>query len=242
MKRVLYGDLTPRMFRQRLKEAPIAYLPLGTLEWHGEHLPLGSDGYQSQGFFVELAQKAGGVVLPMLFLGPDIKSGDGDFFGMDIFSFPDGPPQQLDGSAYWVDDDFFALLLERIIKQLKRAGFRIVVAHGHAPSVQAFLGKTSDWQAMGLKTFCCWRGDESDGFGIQTDHAAANETSLMMALHPELVEMGNLDPNPEVPPLGVDGDDPREHASPEVGRKAIDMGVERMVEVLGEALDEIDEG
>lgn len=41
---VEYALLTPGDFRTRLAEAPIAYLPLGTLEWHGEHLPLGSDG------------------------------------------------------------------------------------------------------------------------------------------------------------------------------------------------------
>jgi len=41
---VFYSELTPQEFRERLAQAPIAYLPLGTLEWHGEHLPLGADG------------------------------------------------------------------------------------------------------------------------------------------------------------------------------------------------------
>ena len=74
---LLYAALTPRKLARRMADAPIAYLPLGTLEWHGEHLPLGSDGLQSQGFFKELAREAGGVVLPMLFVGPDreIKAG-----------------------------------------------------------------------------------------------------------------------------------------------------------------------
>lgn len=239
MERVLYAELTPRRFRERIAEAPIAYLPLGTLEWHGEHLPLGSDGLQAQGFFVELARKAGGIVLPMLFLGPDMhQEKDGaDFYGMDVYGYAGAAPCQLDGSAYWVDADFFERLLENIMRQLKRAGFKIVVAHGHAPSTMAFVGKTQEWeQDFGLKTFVCWRGDESDGLGIQTDHAAANETSLMMALHSELVEMENLDPESDVKPVAVDGDDPRTHASAGRGRKAIDMGVERMAAVLKDAL------
>ena len=80
-ERCLYSELTPRGFRERLAEAPIAYLPLGTLEWHGEHLPLGSDGLQSQGFFRRLAREVGGVVLPMLFVGPDreMKRTEGDY-------------------------------------------------------------------------------------------------------------------------------------------------------------------
>lgn len=239
MERVLYAELTPRQFRERLHMAPIAYLPLGTLEWHGEHLPLGSDGYQSQGFFVELARRAGGIVLPMLFLGPDHKQyvAGRDYYGMDIYSFPDSGPQQLDGSAYWMEDAFFERLLEAIMTQLKRAGFRIVVAHGHAPSTSAFVGKTADWEAMGLKTFICWREDESDGLGIQTDHAAANETSLMMALYPKLVAMENLDPDPVVKPLGIDGDDPRFHASAERGQQSIAQGVERMAALLRDAIE-----
>jgi hypothetical protein len=38
--KVRYDELLPHEFRKRLAERPIAYLPLGTLEWHGEHLPL----------------------------------------------------------------------------------------------------------------------------------------------------------------------------------------------------------
>ena len=60
-EKVNYAELTPAEFRQRVAAAPIAYLPLGTLEWHGEHLPLGSDGLQSTGFFERLASEVGGI-------------------------------------------------------------------------------------------------------------------------------------------------------------------------------------
>ena len=85
MDTVFYEELTPSAFLQRIKQAPIAYLPLGTLEWHGPHLPLGSDGLQSRGLFAQLAQEAGGIVLPMLFVGPDLtRTVDGfTYIGMD---------------------------------------------------------------------------------------------------------------------------------------------------------------
>ena len=37
----------------------------------------------------QLAERAGGVVLPMLFLGPDLslQLGDTDYFGMDVYRF-----------------------------------------------------------------------------------------------------------------------------------------------------------
>ena len=71
MKKVLYEELLPEECVQRIQEMPVAYLPLGTLEWHGPHMPLGADGIQSKELFVRVAEKVGGVVLPMLFMGPD---------------------------------------------------------------------------------------------------------------------------------------------------------------------------
>ena len=86
MKKVLYEELLPEEFVQRMQEMPVAYLPLGTLEWHGPHMPLGADGIQSKELFVRVAEKVGGVVLPILFMGPDRVFHDGDkaFYGMDI--------------------------------------------------------------------------------------------------------------------------------------------------------------
>jgi len=237
-----YRKLTPTEFRRRLAEAPIAYLPLGTLEWHGEHLPLGSDGLQSEGFMTRLAERVGGVVLPMLFLGPDLaRDGGGKtYYGMDIHGFKGQDPQQLDGSAYWVSDELFEQWVRAILLQLARAGFRIVVAHGHGPSTKTFAAHSDAWQQeFGLKLFTCWRDDEKDGLGIQTDHAAANETSLMMALHPDLVQMANLSPDPNDWPVAVSGRDPRDHASAETGECAIAMQLDRMAAMLTNELAQI---
>lgn len=69
MEKVLYEELFPDEFAERIKKMPVAFLPLGTLEWHGPHMPLGADGIQSKELFIELAGKMGRVVLPMLFVG-----------------------------------------------------------------------------------------------------------------------------------------------------------------------------
>ena len=265
MEKVLYAELTPQEFRDRIKICPVAYLPLGTLEWHGEHLPLGADGLQSRGFFTELAKQVGGIVLPMLFLGPDrVKEiGGKDYYGMDTyaedqtkdaiagksgnivydieedtFANKEGKMPvvtQLAGSAYWVGEETFDAILKAILKQLKRAGFRVVVAHGHGPSGGYFGKHIEEWEKLfGLRLFNCWGGDPEHG--IQCDHAAANETSLVMALRPELVHMEYLSEDPETYPVAVGGKDPRYHASVEYGRKCIEIQAERMVKLIKEAL------
>jgi creatinine amidohydrolase len=243
-EKVLYAELTPGEFRERIARTPIAYLPLGTLEWHGEHLPLGADGLQSQGFFCELAREVGGIVLPMVFMGPDreTKEQGRSLYGMDICMNRDPEQQyetqQLAGSAYWIPETTFRLLLEGILAQLSRAGFKIVVAHGHGPSTGFFKDHISQWKKkFGLECLCCWGSDvDEEWLGIQVDHAAVNETSLLMALRPELVEMDNLPEDTGTWPVGVDGKDPRIHASPEFGRKAIEIQKKRMAGILQDAL------
>jgi creatinine amidohydrolase len=243
-QKVLYAELTPQEFRERLAAAPIAYLPLGTLEWHGEHLPLGSDGLQSYGFFIELAQEVGGIVCPMYFLGPDRKRViEGvEYYGMDYSeNLPQEmqyPTQQLAGSAYWVPDETFETLLNATLKQLSRAGFKIVVAHGHGPSTRAFRDRHDQWkEKYNLETFICWGGEyDQQGLGIMNDHAAANETSLMMALRPELVQMNRLPEDSNQWPIGVWGKDPRTDATADHGREAIELNKKRMADILRHAL------
>lgn len=251
-EKVLYAELTPQEFRERIKACPIAYLPLGTLEWHGEHLPLGSDGIQSQGFFVRLAEKIGGIVLPMLFMGPDsFKEGEiEDLHGMDYWTGERETgkkirePAQLDGSAYWLPDDDFLNLLECILRQLKRAGFKIVAAHGHGPSTSMTAKHAQEWQnKYGLTVLNCWGSEyDKDGMGIQVDHAASNETSLVMAIRPELVQMHRLSDvlnDPEQYPIAVSGKDPRIHASKANGEKIIELQSERMEKILTDLLNNI---
>ena len=245
-EKVLYEELTPQEFRERIAAAPVAYLPLGTIEWHGEHLPLGSDGLQSKHFFESLAEKVGGIVLPMLFLGPDThETHEGfDYYGMDCGNFVKGeqyqyPHQQLTGSAYWVEDSTFGVIVEATLLQLKRAGFKIVVMHGHGPSTIYTSKHFQEWeQKYGLRFFNCWGDQDAEGKGIMVDHAAMNETSLVMAMRPELVQMENLPTDLNQWPLGVGGKDPRIHASKELGEEIIRIQLDRMTELLRQALRE----
>lgn len=232
---VRYAELHPEEFDARLSDAPIAYLPLGTLEWHGEHLPYGTDGLISGDFFDRLAERVGGIVLPTLFLGPDLaETVDGEtFYGMDVYGFRGEEPQRLPGSAYWVDDGAFEAILDATLAQLDRAGFEMVVAHGHGPST-TFVEDHQDelTESYGIQLLTCRQSDDEEG--LQVDHAAANETSLMQALHADLVDTDRLSDGEW--PVGVDGEDPREHASPERGESIVDKELDRMVDVLAETL------
>ncbi len=246
IEKVLYEELTPTEFRERIAKAPVAYLPLGTIEWHGEHLPLGSDGLQSKGFFEMLAREAGGIVYPMLFLGPDRMQviDEKEYYGMDYSVREEDselfyPVQQLDGSSYWIAEEEFGVIMEASLKQISRAGFKVLVAHGHGPSTNFLREHTGEWEERyGLKILNCWGYLDDEGMGIMVDHAAMNETSLVMALRPDLVHMDYLPSDASKWPLGVSGKDPRVHASAEKGAEILEIQKARMITQIGNALNE----
>ncbi|MCK5788999.1 MAG: creatininase family protein [Chlamydiia bacterium] len=258
---VEYVKLTPTEFRIRLADAPIAYLPLGTIEWHGEHMPLGSDGLQSFEFFKLLAEKSGGIVFPMMYLGPDtmiVRDGK-ELHGVDhSLSTPGSkeysPMQQLDGQCFRITEDFTDQIIEETVKLAARAGFKIIVAHGHGPSTSRVIKHWQEWEKKyDVMIYTCWSwnvrggydkvGDDlanTRGVGIMTDHAARNETSLMMYFFPELVHIDRLPSDSTKWPVGMSGVDPRfGAANPELGKESVDYHLERMDGLLTEALKSI---
>ena len=68
----------------------------------------------------------------------------------------------------------------------------------------------------------------------QMDHAGRNETSVLMAVAPELVDLSRLPTDRDQWPQGVGGEDPRD-ASTAFGEELI----EATVALIGNKLDEL---
>ena len=242
--KVLYQELTPSEFLQRLAYAPVAYLPLGTLEFHGDHLPLGSDAIQPLSFFSELAAEIGGIVMPPLFLGPDrMEEVNGvEFYGKDLGNPPHAEKQQyekqiLPGSAYRIPDELFHDIIENILRLLKRQGFKILVAHGHGPSTNLIIRNRQKWEPeFGIKIFHLWGSDNDDEVGFMSDHAGMLETSVVMKYRPGLVHMENLPEDNTIWPRGIRGFDPRIHASREKGEEIVRIQKLRIKKLINEEL------
>jgi creatinine amidohydrolase len=230
---VHYASLLPHEFRTRMAICPIGYLPMGTLEWHGEHGALGTDALISSGLFTRVAQQFGGIVFPPLFLGPDRirREPDGTVLqGMD-YADTTTPPRQLDGNCYWVPTGLFQLILENIVVQAQRAGFKALVADGHGPSRLVWDAWSPTWQTQhGIRLISVLR-DVAPGWQSQVDHAAYNETSIMQALHPELVDLTQLPADRQIHPQGVSGRDPRD-ATPAYGDDCLNASAELLIAIL----------
>jgi creatinine amidohydrolase len=235
--KVRYSDLLPHEFRSRLAEKPLAYLPLGTLEWHGEHLPIGSDAIQAESLMIECARRYGGIVLPPIHIGPGPTKlmDDGRLLiGMDFWGGYVDPPRQLDGDAYWIPDGLFVSMIDGIVAQLKRTGFTAVFADGHGPSRNSWVRELNRRQDhFGLKLFGV-TNDIRKEWRSQTDHAAMNESSLVMHYRPDLADLSQLSGARSDWPLGVAGDDPRD-ATAAHGEECMNASIALMIKTFKDA-------
>jgi creatinine amidohydrolase len=62
-------ELDSRSFERRLKSNPLVIVPVGALEAHGPHLPLGADQIQAEATALALAEKLDGLVAPAVPFG-----------------------------------------------------------------------------------------------------------------------------------------------------------------------------
>ena len=72
-----YQELRPDELAECIKATPIAFWPLGLIEHHGWHLPVGYDGLKAERICVRIAEHTGGVILPTMWWGAN--GGHGDF-------------------------------------------------------------------------------------------------------------------------------------------------------------------
>jgi creatinine amidohydrolase len=215
-----YEQMRPRDLERVLELCPVAYAPLGTLEFHGWHLPLGFDALKAQAICERAAVKTGGVVLPPYYTG--FGGGHGEYAGSIIF-----------------DEQAFSAQLRRLCGRLAEMGFRVIVLlTGHYPQEQVAAVKTVAREVeaahptvsvLGLAEPEAYPGE------FRGDHAAKWETSLGMHLLPGLVDLKGMERH-EDPLCGVCGADPRTEASAQLGRETADGILEVLVAQVGEAL------
>ncbi|REE78599.1 creatinine amidohydrolase [Paenibacillus taihuensis] len=218
------------------EQFPVAYQPLGTLEWHGRHNPLGVDSLKAERLCLEAARRTGGVVMPAIHFAADAHwdAGFGIGYGMDATA-----GYALPGSFYSIDTKLFAALLENACRNYLSRGFRLVVLiSGHNPSIQ-----------QNVIDEVCYRLGREDGmepvvFSMDytlmepddplraSDHAAAIETSMMLHLHGDRVNMATNDGH-EREHLGVGGERPYSAATAAEGELRLQRQVDGLVRFAG---------
>jgi len=174
-----FEELRPDELEAIVRRTPVAYWPLGLIEHHGWHLPVGFDGVKARRFCERLAGMTGGVVLPVMWWGA--LGGHGDFKW--TFYQPVEAPQAI---------------LAETVERLIHCGFRcIVLLAGHYPW-RTMIGNALPAIQERHPEVLFIHGTEADigapDVRLRGDHAARWETAYGLALLPELVDMDALRP------------------------------------------------
>jgi creatinine amidohydrolase len=209
-----YELMLPHEFRRAIDEAWPVVLPVGPLEYHGEHMCVGMDTLAVSRTVERLEKELDMVVLPTFFYG--------------AASYAVEPPER-NGSVQ-VESEHLIPFARDLFRSLLRIGFRNIHFFIHHQSENFVQGmptdlafKTAARQAIfeflekergegwwGSNAMATYYEDHEQGVNpfnwIQGhplmdaeiisqypfDHAAKGETSLMMELCPEGVDMSRL--------------------------------------------------
>jgi creatinine amidohydrolase len=209
--------LLPAEFRTAQATLPVCFLPLGTVEWHGEHNALGLDALKAHALCIAAAQQAGGgVVHPPLY---------GGMGGLDKPATVVVEPE-----LAW-ENYLLRPWLEQLLYEFQRQGFRaIIMLTGHyGHNQQIVVRETAARMAERLQipilgTPEYWLAHDAGYLG---DHAGIGETSLLWYLQPDLVALDRIDSDPE---YGKEGRI-REGSSPELGKRYAELIVQRLAAV-----------
>jgi creatinine amidohydrolase len=210
---VQWERLLPREFREAVARLPVVFLPLGTVEWHGEHNALGLDSLKAHALCEAAAREAGGVVHPPVY---------GGMGGLDMPA-----TVQMEPEMTW-ENALLRPWLEKLCSEFHRLGFRaILILTGHYGHNQQIVVRetaarmSERLQIPVLGTPEYWLAHDAGYLG---DHAGIGETSLLWHLEPELVHMDRIRSDPD---YGRD-DRIEKGASPELGRRYAELIVSRL--------------
>lgn len=179
---------TPQFAAAVERSAGVCLLPLGVIEKHGDHLPLGTDLYIAREIALRAAALEPAVVFP-------------PYFFTQIFEARHTPGTVAIRSGVMYD------LLQATCDEIARNGLKkIVIVNGHGGNrhflqhfVMLQLEQPRDYVVYLPRPDTWSRDAEFDaawaamrGSQVRDEHAGEGETSVMLAIAPELVDRATL--------------------------------------------------
>lgn len=169
-----YAYLSAGELVARLQEKAILYLPIGSLEWHNEHLPLGTDTFHAFELAMRLSAELGGVVLP-------------PFWWNTGWCYDHA-------STYHMPEELYRATLKNVCLGLTPLPARLLVLiNGHGGDYQretpAAVAAELNAGARAMRVVAADPYALGQSSACRIDHADTGETSLSLELIPQLVRL-----------------------------------------------------
>jgi mycofactocin precursor peptide peptidase len=149
----------------------VLFVPVGSTEQHGHHLPMSTDT-----LIAEAIAKRAAALIPGAMVSPSITmSASGEHEG-----FP---------GTISIGTDALAIVLIEVARSASRWASRLVFVNGHGGNADACRRAEQEWTREGRNAHV-WVPPLPAGGDW---HAGWVETSVMLALHPDLVRVSRAD-------------------------------------------------
>jgi len=241
MNSSLYIHMNEEQLAEAIEKNPVAYIPVGICEWHGEQSACGLDALKAETLCELAAETLGGVCFPTLWVAPDVST------PFDPTKYPRG--------TLTIDQELYYEAAEQLLTQIEAMGFKVAFyMSGHYPSViPPVVKKFNKHHKMKVLNFSENKVVEGMPAG---DHAGAWETALLRVLRPGCVDLSQLPPLPsgvvpieeKIPPqwkfmhrcetYGVYCADPRIWASEFYGKRGTVAVLDGIVKKVRDALND----
>jgi creatinine amidohydrolase len=231
---MLLEEMTMQDFEKGLEHTQTVVIPVGSLEAHGSHLPLATDTLEAYALAKRVAERIS------VFVAPPVSYGV-------LRSTRDHP------GSVGISPGTLRSIIYDIAYSLHRQGCRrFLILSGHAGSThvaalkevaEVLLDRLDGIAVAVLSILDLTPAAVSSWIETKNDaHAGEVETSVMMCIHPNLVQGTSKAEFPVFPdpimvrnrrkywPGAVWGDPAR--AQEEKGQKLIDVGVEKICDVI----------
>lgn len=188
-----WEQLTSSEFKQAAKDTGVCIVPLGVVEKHSEHLPMGTDCYISHKISSLAAEKEAAVVYPSFFFGQINEAR----------CFP---------GTITIPPLLLMELLMSVLDDIGRNGFKKIVlynGHGGNNHLIGYLAQSSLWEQKPYELYIPMRRMTPEGQkewqnlkeSTVDGHAGEDESNLMLGLFPELVQLEKVPEKPVGMPL-----------------------------------------
>lgn len=233
-KKVRWEEMFPDELLQAIDDCPLCYCAYGLAEPHGAYNAVGLDWLKAQALMERAARANGGVVAPP-FVWHVQERTTFDWCGAQ------GITQTLCSS---IPEDLFYQMVLFQIRAIDARGFRaVILVTGHYGGLEHDMRLLCEYYTrrtgspLQLRAFADWELIRFEDY--RGDHAGICETSQLMALRPELVDLERKESESSSGPWAgtnfplADGRMP----SRELGENIVRSQIEHLAELQKELLD-----
>ncbi len=231
--KVKWEEMFPDELYQKIREQPVCYLAYGLAEPHGPYNALGLDWIKAYKLVLQAARAHGGVVAPPFAWHIQERPEFHDN-GRGGGWLPDAGIRRPLASS--IPDDLFYRLVFHQIRDVDARGFHAaVLVTGHYGGLEKTLRLICEYYTrrtgspLQLRAMADWECIRHENF--RGDHAGLCETSQLMALSPEHVDLSRRAVPPELGSrYGAGVDFSRDAALPsrELGARIVQSQVEQL--------------